>query len=303
MWTPSDNTGNLMRSGLVNNIEFLRCRGVHGILALGSTGEFPRLDLDKRVELLSLVAQQAGEMTTVANVSDVSLGVTLELARKAEEFEYDAIAVMPPGFFPLTQEDLLAYFLHVFKHTRLPVMLYNYPEVTGTRISMETISAFAREARMIGVKQSGDEFTYLEDLIPLGNELGFNVFAGTDTRVPEALALGASGSIGGLVNVVPEFLLSIYHNFIQERPLESEIPAKRLVEIGEIINRLPFPHNVAVGVDSRGLVVGRSKSVLSAQSRTVYSRVRQDLQERFETWNLEPASFGEDTCEKPSYFC
>jgi 4-hydroxy-tetrahydrodipicolinate synthase len=253
------------------------------------------------MDLLSLVAEFSGDMTIIANVSDVALEVTMELARKAEELKFDAISIMPPGFFPTTQEDLLAYFLHVSEKSSLPVILYNYPEVTGTRISLSTISAFSALAPMIGLKQSGQEFSYLRDLVPMGNELGFEVFAGTDTRVPEALALGASGSIGGLVNVVPEYLVGIYANHQRDPSCASDVPSGRLRKIGETIDQLAFPLNVAAGVQSRRLVVGKSKSVISAETRTLFSRVCGELQDLFETWGLEPALEDEHQPQTESY--
>jgi 4-hydroxy-tetrahydrodipicolinate synthase len=154
---------------------------------------------------------------------------------------------------------------------------------------------------MVGFKQSGEEFSYLRELVPMGTELGFEVFAGTDTRVPEALALGAAGSIGGLVNVVPEYLVGIYDNHQRGQSAASDIPSAHLRTIGETIDQLPFPLNVAAGVQSRGLEVGKAKSVVSPETRIIFSRVCRELQEFFEKWGLEPVPEGDPQPQTGSY--
>ena len=73
---------------------------------------------------------------------------------------------------------MLAYFLHVADVVDLPVMLYNFPELAGKRIELETIAAFAEQAQMIAFKQSGAEFEYHRELIALGREKGFVVMSG-----------------------------------------------------------------------------------------------------------------------------
>ncbi|MBI2497233.1 MAG: dihydrodipicolinate synthase family protein, partial [Opitutae bacterium] len=85
-------------------------------------------------------------------------------------------------------------------------MLYNFPELSGTRINLETVAAFAQRAGMAGIKQSGGEFAYHRDLVALGRERNFSVFSGSDTRLPEVFALGVDGCIGGLVNIVPDLM-------------------------------------------------------------------------------------------------
>src|SRR5438067_1330850 len=78
-----------------------------------------------------------------------------------------AVALMPPPFYPVSQADMLAFFLHVADAVGLPVMLYNFPELVGKRIELATIEAFAERAPMCAIKQSGGEFDYHRALIAL----------------------------------------------------------------------------------------------------------------------------------------
>lgn len=286
LWLPTDANGGLLRSELAQNLAFLKAQGVHGILALGSTGEFPHLDVGQRQRVLETVAELAAPLPVIANVSDIRPRAVAELARFARRIGLPAIAIMAPGFFPSNQDDLLAHFLHAADAAGLPTLLYNFPELTGTRIGLETVRAFAARAPMAGIKQSGGEFAYHRELIAAGRELKFPVFSGSDTRLPEVFELGAAGCIGGLVNIAPELMVHLYRVCREKRPGEVSPAVERLKVIGTTIDHLTFPLNVAAGMEARGLPTGVPKAVVSPRSRELYSEIVGELRPRFQEWGL-----------------
>ena len=101
-----------------------------------------------------------------------------------------------PSYYEISSREMRSYLDLLVPQLPLPVMLYNFPELTGKRIDLATIAAFADRAPMCAIKQSGGEFAYHRELIALGREKNFSVFSGADTRLPEVFALGASGCIG-----------------------------------------------------------------------------------------------------------
>jgi 4-hydroxy-tetrahydrodipicolinate synthase len=287
LWLPTDAGGEVQRRELAANLAFLRRHNVDGVLALGSTGEFPQFNLEQRKHALALVAELAAPLPVIANVSDIRPHAAAELGRFARQLGLPAIALMAPGFYPTSQDDVLAHFLHVADAVDLPVFLYNFPELTGTRIDLETVAAFADRARMAGIKQSGAEFDYHRDLVRLGREKNFVVFSGADTRLPEAFALGVDGCIGGLVNLAPDLMVHLYRVCHDHAPGSISPAFEQLQEIGRIIDQLTFPLNVAAGMEARGLATGKPKAVVSARSRKLYAGIVRELRERFRAWSLE----------------
>jgi len=188
------------------------------------------------------------------------------------------------------QDDVLAFFLHVAEAIDVPVMLYNFPELTGKRIDLETAAAFADRAPMAAIKQSGGEFAYHHELVALGREKNFAVMSGADTRLPEVFALGAAGCIGGLVNIVPELMVGIHRACTAGRAVEATLAALRMVELGRVIDQLAFPPNVAAGLAARGFSPGASKSILSPRTQQLYAKVVFELSELFARWGLAPAA-------------
>jgi 4-hydroxy-tetrahydrodipicolinate synthase len=283
-WLPTDALGRLDRASLAAHLAFERRAGIGGVLALGSTGEFPHFTLDERKAALETVAELASPLPVIVNVSDIRPRAAIDLGRHAQSLGAAAIALMPPMFFPVSPADMLAYFLHVSDAVGLPVMLYNFPELAGKRIEPATIAAFADRAPMIAIKQSGGQFDYHRDLVALGREKDFVVMSGADTRLPEAFALGATGCIGGLVNVVPDVMVRIDRVCRQGQP--GDPPSAAMEEVGRIIDRLTFPLNVAAGLEARGFDPGAPKSIVSPASRALYESIVAELAALFDRRGL-----------------
>ena len=295
-WIPTDSAGRLDRASLVAHLDFEKRAGIDGVLGLGSTGEFPHFSPDERKPVLATVAELANPLPVIANITDIRPRAAIELGRFAKSLGLPAVALMPPIFFPMSQDDVLAYFLHVADAVDLPVMLYNFPELCGKRIDLATVAAFADRAPMCAIKQSGGEFAYHRDLIALGREKNYVVMSGADTRLTEVFALGAAGCTGGLVNIVPELMIEIYQACGgsgaprattpgAERPAHL-VAAARMVELGRVIDQLAFPPNVAAGLAARGFSPGVSKSILSPASQALSSKIESELRALFIQWGL-----------------
>lgn len=280
-WIPTDADGHVGRASLAAHIEFERRAGINGVLALGSTGEFPHFTVDERKQVLATVAELAAPLPVFANVTDIRPRAAIELGRFAKSLGLPAIALMPPVFYPVSQADMLAYFLHVADAVGLPVMLYNFPELTGKRIDLGTIAAFADRAPMCAIKQSGGEFAYHRELIALGREKNFAVMSGSDTRLPEVFGLGAAGCIGGLVNLVPEMMVAIDRVYRQHLPGNGAVAAAAMTDLGRIIDQLAFPVNVGAGLEARGFKPGSPKSVISPESQVIHARIVTELTDFF----------------------
>lgn len=286
LYLPFDAEGRLIESALRDHLAWLRGCGIHGVLALGSTGEFPLLTLDQRKQALEAVVRLADPLPVIANISDNRPRVVAELGRLARELGLPGVGIMPPGFFPSSGPDQLAHFLHAAEASDLPVMLYNFPERLGNRIAIETVAAFADRAPMAAIKQSGTEFEYHKELIALGNEKDYSVFSGADTRLPEVFGLGARGCIGGLVNMVPELMVEQFKVYRQDAPGELEPTASRMQEVGAVVNRLTFPENVAAGLRARGFEPGYPKRLLSPESEQLSGEITSELRRLFAEWGL-----------------
>ncbi len=269
---------------------WLKAKGLHGILALGSTGEFARMDYGQREAVLAAVIEAADPLPVIANISSIRLEEVIALGQSAARLGAVGVALMPPPFYPLAQDDILEFFLRAAGGIPLPFYLYNYPEVTGNRIGLEVISAFADQCTMAGIKQSGSELDYHKDLIQLGREKDFSVFTAADPLLGKYLDLGATGCLGGMPNFVPEYMLEIYNASRAKRTDEAAVSASRLAAVGNLLGSLCLPLNVRCAFEARGFDPGAFKTVVSPRTMALYRETLEKVRGVFAEWGLSPCS-------------
>jgi dihydrodipicolinate synthase/N-acetylneuraminate lyase len=286
LWTPTDAAGAPIVSALRNNIALLQQSGVDGLLILGSTGEFPYLTLETRQRVIEQVMGMAERLRVIVNLSDVRWTAVRELAHCAHHVHAPAVALLPPWFFPVAQEDLVEFFSQAGSEAGLPLFLYNFPERTGNRIALETVEAVASRVPVAGVKQSGAEFEYHRPLVELGQRKGFSVFTGADTHLPKAMAMGVKGCVSGLANAVPELVREAYSQARLGAPMDAPVAAKRLSELAGRLSVVNFPLDVAACMQARGLEVGQPKSILSPTTLKRFERLVAELRDLFREWKL-----------------
>lgn len=289
-WTPADPDGEVLWEAFDANLDWVVRSGVNGVMALGSTAEFPHFNLEERKTILERIlrACRPREVPVLANISAVQHRHAIELARHAKAAGASVISILPPWFFPIEQRDLIEFFVTIGRAADLPVALYNYPEVTGTKIALSTIQEVARRIPVIAVKQSGGDFEYHHELLRLGRELGFGVLTGADTQLEKTLALGCRGTVSGLANAVADLLSRIYCNF--QTGASSQNETDFISRLGAAIRPLPFPLNVKAAIAARGFETGAPKNPISPRTGEAYEETVPKLQQLYR--ELPEASTG-----------
>jgi dihydrodipicolinate synthase/N-acetylneuraminate lyase len=277
IWTPTDADGALLKTEFRANIRFAISSGIDALLILGSTGEFIQLTVAQRKEVLERAIEAADGAPALVNISHTNPRAVAELAKHARTAGAAGVTLLPPWFYPLGDEDLVAFYAAAGAVSGLPLGIYNFPNLTGKRLTPELTRAIAKETQVTFLKQSGGNFDDHQGQIAVGRELGFKVLTGWDTCIPEAMGLGAKGCVGGLGNFVPEIMLKIHRLISMGRPAEAEAPAQLMKKIGAIVNTLEFPMNVAAAMEARGLNPGAPKQVMSATSKQRYAALRDKM--------------------------
>lgn len=268
LWTPAGADGQLLRQDLAAQVQFLRKGGANGVMALGSTGDFVHLDLAERKEVLRIVVETCQGWPVIANCSDVNPRRVAELGRYARTLGATAISLLPPWFFASTPEDVVEFLVRGAEAAGLPLLIYNFPERTGHRLSLETVAAVCDRVPVVALKQSGAEFGYHRPLADLGQQKGFTLITGADTRIREAFALGARGVVSGLANAVPEWVAGSLQANASGDVVRAARLAVLLEEFAGTLRGLEFPHDMGVAMRARGRVAGEPKTTLSEKTRT-----------------------------------
>ncbi|MFH5802615.1 dihydrodipicolinate synthase family protein [Alienimonas sp. DA493] len=239
----------LDRDGLDRLIAHVVAGGVHGVFALGSSGEGPSLShrLQREVVTATCDAVAAGErrVPVLIGVTDTSAEETVALARHAADCGADAVVLAPPYYFPAGQTELRQYVERLVAAIPLPVMLYNMPSLTKVVFETETLEALAGLDSVVGVKDSGGDLDYFARLIELKNRVrpDWSVLIGPESKLVEALRLGSDGGVCGGANVFPKLFVRLYEAAVAgdeaavARLQEQVERLGRMYEIGKYASR------------------------------------------------------------------
>lgn len=209
MLTPLNADETIDEPSLRRLVDFLVDAGVHGIWAMGTTGEFALLSETERARgVQATVEQVAGRVPVVANIGDSSTGLALRHAGHAAASGADALALTPPHYYPHTMDEMLTHFRTLKEaFPDLPLLIYNIPQTVKVKMTVPTTLQLAREGTVQGIKDSQNDLRWFRTLALSirsdGLEDQFRMFLGTRILIDAALVVGAHGAIPATSNVAP----------------------------------------------------------------------------------------------------
>jgi len=182
-------------------VEYLIGAGVHGLIPLGSTGEFYALNPQERHDVLDTVVKAAaGRVPVVAGVNAGATREVVRYSREAEALGAAGILVAPPFYSLPRPDEVLEHMRLVDRAVGIPIMLYNFPGRTGVDMKPEDIERLAELKNVRYVKESTGETVRISEIIRrCGDRL--QVFCGCDSVVLESFVLGAVGWVAGVANL------------------------------------------------------------------------------------------------------
>jgi dihydrodipicolinate synthase/N-acetylneuraminate lyase len=218
--TPVDERGNYAGEAMERLIDRVIDAGVHGVLVLGSNGEFSEMETAMRNEILShCVAHVKGRVPVFVGIGAPSTRETIELGHHAESVGADAALVVNDFYSPLSQDKLAGFYRDVAASIDLPLFLYNYPAMTGQDLEPKLVRELALSCEnIVGIKDTVDASAHTRQIILEVHEErpDFIVFPGYDDQMLNALLLGGHGGIAGTANFAPEVACALYAAFVQK---------------------------------------------------------------------------------------
>jgi 4-hydroxy-tetrahydrodipicolinate synthase len=176
---------------------------IEGLIVCGSTGETPALTAEERDRLLDLALELCRGTTTQVWVGTGTNSTqdSIERTRRAEERGAQGAMIVAPFYNKPTQEGLYQHFARVAEATRLPLIAYNVPGRTGVNVLPETVARVAGLGRYAAIKEASGSLDQVSDLRALCD---LTVLSGDDSLTLPMLALGATGVVSVVSNLLPE---------------------------------------------------------------------------------------------------
>ncbi|MDQ0990203.1 4-hydroxy-tetrahydrodipicolinate synthase [Streptomyces sp. V3I7] len=211
MVTPFTASGALDLDGAQVLAARLVAEGCDGLVLNGTTGESPTTTDAEKADLVRAVRQAVGARTPlVTGTGTFDTRHTVELTRAAEKAGADGVLMVTPYYSRPPQDAVEAHFREVADASALPVMLYDIPGRTGTRIAPETMIRLAGHPRIVAVKDCSYDFLGTQKVLSR-TELAY--YAGCDEHILALYAVGAAGCVSTVANVVPRQVAAVLDAF------------------------------------------------------------------------------------------
>lgn len=209
--TPFNSDGSLDVETLKTLTESFIEKGVAGLVACGTTGEYYALNEEERATVLKTVASIGkGRITLIAGINDLSTEGACRRAKEAAALGYEAFMLAPPAYSLPDQAGVIAHYETVAKATDLPIIMYNFPARVGIEIEYETVVHLAKNPNIAGLKESSGDFSRALQLLQTPFE-DFEIVCGCDDQPVDFFFWGAKSWIAGAGNVFPEEQVALFN--------------------------------------------------------------------------------------------
>jgi 4-hydroxy-2-oxoglutarate aldolase len=211
--TPFDHNGDIYKIKLTHNVETWNRTGLAGYVVCGSTGESVMLTPEEKYLCWEIVAKAAApEKLLIAGTGVESVRETVDLTNRAAEMGYKAAMVRTPHYYKslLNRTDAqVLYFRSVADRTKIPLMIYNWPQATGVDISPEAVAMLSEHPNIIAIKESSGS---LEKVMQMLREVkpGFQVLVGSAPTLAPSFHVGAVGAVLAFANAAPYACITIW---------------------------------------------------------------------------------------------
>lgn len=282
--SPLKRDGTVDEPGVARLVEHVLDGGVSGLVPLGSTGETASLDETARRSLLGSVVKAArGRVPVICGVAQSHLAAARVEVEAAAALGADAVLVAPPFYYLIDQPTVLEFYRRLAKHSALPILLYNIPQLTKVVAEPATVATLAREGTIAGIKDSSRDFEYFEGVCIATRDIpAFRVFTGSDSMLLPSLAMGGAGTICGAANVAPRWVVQIYDDFRRGDLQAARSNQDALYELVIALRGGVFPAAIKAALHLQGICDPWPAAPLAALDEQSEGRLR----DRLEGWGL-----------------
>jgi len=234
--TPVTAAGDVDEAGFERLTDLQLAEGVAGVFVLGTTGEGPSVARAARLRIVERAVARVGRRALVyAGIGDTCLADSVQAGNDYLRAGADAVVALPPVYFPLQPQELLAYFQALLTAIAGPVILYNIPQTARVSIPLEVLEQLLGHPRLVGFKDSeNDEKRHQELLRRFGGRDDFSIFIGVGALMSKGLTLGAQGIVPSVGNLIPGACQQLCDTIARGDGAEAERLGKRLASVAAL---------------------------------------------------------------------
>ncbi|EHD19479.1 MULTISPECIES: dihydrodipicolinate synthase family protein [Brenneria] len=231
--------------------------GVHGLVPLGSTGEFAYLSAAQREEVVRTVIDTArGRVPVIAGVASTTIRDAQEQTQRYCELGADGILAVLEAYFPLQDSGVESYFRAIAAAAQnKPVVLYTNPQFQRSDLSLPVIERLSHVDNIRYIKDASTNTGRLLSIIERTRGR-MEVFSAS-AHIPACVMLiGGVGWMAGPACIVPKQSIALYEA-ARAGDWETAMTLQRpLWRINEIFARYSIAGCIKTALQLQGFAVG-----------------------------------------------
>ncbi len=219
-------------AGLKRNVEWLVEQGVHGLIPLGSTGEFASLeDDDKRKIVDTVMAAAGGKVPVVVGTTAETTEKAIQNTVMAKQAGASGALVLPPYYYTPDQDEIFEHYHRISDAVDLPIMVYNNPFSSKVDIQAETVARLAQLEHVACIKESTGDIKRITEIRTRTND-GIKIFCGWEDMAYESFLMGCEGWVCVIGNILPKAAVELFKLVVDQQDFQAGwILYKRMLPI------------------------------------------------------------------------
>jgi 4-hydroxy-tetrahydrodipicolinate synthase len=276
--TPMNADNSLDWASLHKLVDWHLEQGTHAIVAVGTTGESPTLNVDEHLTVIKKVVDQVnGRIPVIAGTGANSTSEAVEWTQAAKDLGADACLLVTPYYNKPTQEGLFLHHAHIAQAVAIPQFLYNVPGRTGVDMKPETVLRLAQVPNIIGIKEATGDLARAKLLIEQAPS-SFAIVSGDDETAVDLILLGGKGDISVTANVVPAAIARMCELALAGNAEEARAINNRLLPLHTAMFVESNPIPVKWAVEQLGLIQSGIRLPLTRLSEQYHQQVKTAMQ-------------------------
>jgi 4-hydroxy-tetrahydrodipicolinate synthase len=226
--------------------------GTHGIVPCGCTGEAATLSHDEQHECIKFVVERvAGRMPVIAGTGSNNTSEAISLTKHAKDVGADAALVITPYYNKPTEEGQIAHYRAIADAAEIPIMLYNVPGRTATKMSPETVATLGEHPHIVSIKEACGSVGQVSGIRALSDIV---VMSGDDPLTLPMMAVGATGVVSVAANVAPAKSAALCNAFLDGDLAKAQALHYELLPLYEALFFESNPIPVKAAMAEMGLI-------------------------------------------------
>ena len=276
--TPMKANGEVNYDKLGEFLDYQINNSTDAIIICGTTGEASTLSDEEHLECIRYTCEVVnGRIPVIAGTGSNCTQSAIELSQKAEESGADGLLLVTPYYNKATQNGLKAHYKAIAEAVSIPIILYNVPSRTGTKMAPQTVVDLCSEVpNIVGVKDATGDISEVAELLSLADGK-VDLYSGNDDQIVPVLSLGGKGVISVLSNILPEET----HNMV-ESYLQGDVEKSRKLQLQyfDLVKALfcevnPIPVKKAMNL--MGMQVGGLRLPLTEMEEQNAARLAEEM--------------------------